>query len=87
MFLHQNTIDLKIFFYKFLNQNKNSEGFYLNSPMWYMGTFYILKISFFLKGNAVGEAPTMIFVFLKIRTQIRVYGDLNLGGWVVHLLP
>jgi hypothetical protein len=87
MFLHQNTIDLKIFFYKFLNQNKNSEGFYLNSPMWYMGTFYILKISFFLKGNVVGEAPTMIFVFLKIRTQIRVYGDLNLGGWVVHLLP
>jgi hypothetical protein len=27
------------------------------------------------------------FVFLKIRTQIRVYGDLNLGGWVVHPLP
>jgi hypothetical protein len=43
--------------------------------------------AFFFKGNAVGEAPTAILVFLKIRTQIRVCGDLNLGGWVVHQLP
>jgi hypothetical protein len=41
----------------------------------------------FLKGNAVGEARTVILFFLKIRTQIRVNGDLNLGGWIVHPLP
>jgi hypothetical protein len=43
------------------------------------------KQFFFLKGNAVGEAP--IAFFLKIRTQIRLCRDLNLGGWVVHPLP
>jgi hypothetical protein len=42
---------------------------------------------FYLKGNAVGEAPTAILFFKKIRTQIRVRKDLNLGGWVVHPLP
>jgi hypothetical protein len=32
-------------------------------------------------------SPYSDFGFLKIRTQIRVCVDLNLGGWVVHPLP
>jgi hypothetical protein len=32
-------------------------------------------------------SPYSDFGFLKIRTQIHVCGNLNLGGWVVHPLP
>jgi hypothetical protein len=32
-------------------------------------------------------SPYSDFCFLKIKTQIRVCGDLNLGGCVVHPLP
>jgi hypothetical protein len=37
--------------------------------------------SFFFEWNAVGEAPTAIFLKI-IRTQICVPEDLNVGGWV-----
>jgi hypothetical protein len=42
--------------------------------------------SFFLRKCGRGS-PYIDFGFLKIRNQIRVGGDLNLGGWVVHPLP
>jgi hypothetical protein len=45
------------------------------------------KVTFgiFKKRNTVGEAPT-VFFFEIIKTQIRVHGDLNLGGWVIRPL-
>jgi hypothetical protein len=48
-----------------------------------IGPFYI----FFFERKCGRGSPYSDFGFLKIRTQIRVCGDLNLGGWVVHPLP
>jgi hypothetical protein len=42
---------------------------------------------FFFERKCGRGSPYSDFGFLKIRTQIHVCGDLNLGGWVVHPLP
>jgi hypothetical protein len=41
----------------------------------------------FFKKWKVGEAPSTIFLKKTIRTQICVYEDLKLNGWVTHQLP
>jgi hypothetical protein len=46
-----------------------------------------LTIVVFFERKCGRGSPYNDFGFLKIRTQIRVCGDLNLGGWVVHPLP
>jgi hypothetical protein len=51
------------------------------------GLDVVLGMDFFFERKCGRGSPYSDFVFLKIRTQIRVYGDLNLGGWVVHPLP
>jgi hypothetical protein len=45
------------------------------------------SVAIFFERKRGRGSPYSDFGFLKIRTQIRVCGDLNLGGWVVHPLP
>jgi hypothetical protein len=48
---------------------------------------YCLNLIVFFERKCGRGSPYSDFGFLKIRTQIRICGDLNLGGWVVHPLP
>jgi hypothetical protein len=54
-----------------------------NLPWWWL----FLLGPFFFERKCGRGSPYSRFDFLKIRTQIWVCGDLNLGGWVVHPLP
>jgi hypothetical protein len=45
------------------------------------------KTPFFFERKCGRGSPYGDFGFLKIRTQICICGDLNLGDWVVHPLP
>jgi hypothetical protein len=50
-------------------------------------SYFYFVLDFFFERKCGRGSPYNDFGFLKIRTQIHIYGDLNLSGWVVHPLP